>query len=175
MSKRKHLSCNLAIGIISAFSLSALVPTAAASDILTIDVSAGQYQIVNKGTEQMIEMEGFCNLMVPGKPMLPSRSFLIALPPGARVKSVEVNGIGAEQLPEDYRIIPCPPILPLADAPHYRELVNELQSEWYDNNQTVYSNDRAYPSMRGRLKSSGTLRKYSYVSVSFYPFSYHPQ
>jgi hypothetical protein len=175
MSKRKHLSRNLAIGIISVLSLSALVPTAAASDILTIDVSAGQYQIVNKGTEQMIEMEGFGYLMVPGKPMLPSKNFLIALPPGSRVVSVEVQGTRAEQLPEDYRIIPTPPILPLADAAHYRELVNELRSEWYDNNQTVYSDDQAYPSVRGKLNSLGTLRKYSYVSVSFYPFSYHPQ
>ncbi len=175
MSKRKHLSRNLAIGIISVLSLSALVPTAAASDILTIDVSAGQYQIVNKGTEQMIEMEGFGYLMVPGKPMLPSKNFLIALPPGSRVVSVEVQGIRAEQLPGDYRIIPTPPILPLADAAHYRELVNELRSEWYDNNQMVYSDDQAYPSVRGKLNSLGTLRKYSYVSVSFYPFSYHPQ
>jgi hypothetical protein len=175
MSKRKHLSRNLAFGIISVLSLSALVPTAAASDILTIDVNAGQYQIVNKGSEQMIEMEGFGYLMVPGKPMLPSKNFLIALPPGSRVVSVEVQGIRTEQLPGDYGIIPCPPILPLAGAPQYQQLVDELRSEWHENYQAVYSTDQPYPGVRGKLGSSGTLRKYSYVSVSFYPFSYHPQ
>ncbi|MGB2981513.1 MAG: hypothetical protein WBC77_09720, partial [Candidatus Zixiibacteriota bacterium] len=90
MSKSNHLICNLAIGIIPLLALSVLIPAAAASEALTIEVSAGRYQIVDKGTEQMIKMEGFGNLMVPGKPMLPSKSYLIALPPGARVQSVEV-------------------------------------------------------------------------------------
>jgi hypothetical protein len=53
--------------------------------------------------------------------------------------------------------------------------VEELQLEWQRNNQAVYSSDQAYPKERGKLKTSGTLRKYSYVSISFYPFSYHPQ
>ena len=103
---------SLGNGVILLLGISILVPASFASDILTMDVSAGRYQIIDKGTAQTIEMEEFGYLMVPGTPMLPSRNFLIALPPGSRVVSVEVQGIRAEQLPGDYRIVPCPRILP---------------------------------------------------------------
>ncbi|KPL00616.1 MAG: hypothetical protein AMJ91_03955 [candidate division Zixibacteria bacterium SM23_73_3] len=175
MHESKHLRHSLAIGIISALSLSALVPTSAASDILTIGVSAGPYQIVNKGAGQTIEMEGFGYLMDPGKPMLPSRSFLIALPPGARVQSVEVKGTGSERLPGTYRIMATPLTRPMTDLGQGEEFIDRLQRQWEENNQATYSSDQAYPRERGELRGSGTLRKYSYASVSFYPFSYHPR
>ncbi|MGB7060976.1 MAG: C25 family cysteine peptidase [Candidatus Zixiibacteriota bacterium] len=175
MRKRKHLSRKIAIGIISALLLSAFVPMTAASDILTIEVSAGQYQIVDKGAEQIIKMEGFGYLMDPGKPMLPSKSFLIALPPGARVQSVAVKGIGPEELPGAYRILPTPLISPMIALQQDNEFITRLERAWEENNQATYSSDQAYPGERGELKVSGTLRKYSYASVSFYPFGYHPQ
>ena len=150
------------------------VPSTEAEN-LTITVNAGEYQIKSVDEGQSIKMEEFGYLLAPGKPMLPAKSFLIALPAGARVQSVEVKGIGAAQLPGTYRIVPTPPILPLADPFQYRELIKELKREWQINNQAVYSTDQAYPKERGKLVSSGTLRKYSYASVSFYPFSYHPQ
>jgi len=175
MHESKHLRRSLAIGITAALLFSAMVPVVVASDFLTIEVSAGQYQIVNKDSEQMIEMDGFGYLMDPGKPMLPSRSFLIVLPPGARVQSVEVKGIASEQLPSAYQIMPTPLIRPMTDLGQGREFIERLEREWEDNNRAVYSSDQAYPGERGELKGSGTLRKYSYASVSFYPFSYHPQ
>jgi len=142
---------------------------------LTITVKAGEYQITDGDKGKRIEMEGFGYLMVPGKPMLPAKSFLIALPPGARVQSIEIKGIGALQLPGTYRIMPTPLIMPLADTEHLQDLIEEMQLEWQRNNQAVSSSNQAYPKERGMLISSGTLRKYSYASVSFYPFSYHPQ
>jgi hypothetical protein len=142
---------------------------------LIITVKAGEYQITSGDKGERIEMEGFGYLMVPGKPLLPAKNFLIALPPGTRVQSVEVKGIGGVQLPETYQIMPTPPFMPVADARQYPELVEKMKREWQRNNQAVYSSDQAYPKERGKLVSSGTLRKYSYASVSFYPFSYHPQ
>jgi hypothetical protein len=142
---------------------------------LTITVKADEYQIIIQDKGQRIEMEEFSYLMAPGKPMLPAKNFLIALPPGARVQSVEVKGIGAAQLPGTYQIIPTPPILPLVEPFQYPELVKKIRREWQINNQAIYSTDQLYPKERGKLVSSGTLRKYSYASVSFYPFSYHPQ
>jgi hypothetical protein len=175
MSKSEHLRHSLAIGVVAGLLFSALAATAAASDILTIDVSADQYQIVNKGAEQIIEMEGFGYLMDPGKPMLPSKSFLITLPPGARVQSVAVKGIGPEELPGTYRITPTPLIAPMIALQQDNEFITRLEREWEANNQTTYSSDQAYPGQRGELRGSGSLRKYSYASVSFYPFGYHPQ
>ena len=87
---------------------------------LTITVKTGEYQIKSEDKGQSIEMEEFGYLLVPGKPMLPAKSFLVALPPGARVQSVEVKGIDPAQLPGTYQIIPSPPILPLVDPLQYK-------------------------------------------------------
>ncbi len=165
----------LAIRITAILIVSASSPIAFGYDVLTTRVTAGEYRITSREEGQFIEMEGFGHLMVPGKPRLPAKDLLIALPPGARVHSVQVNGVGAEQLPAGYQIASTPPILPIADSPEYQELVKELLLEWQENNQLVYSTDKAYPKERGKLKAAGTLRKYSYASVSFYPFSYHPE
>lgn len=164
-----------AFGIVAAFVVSMATSPTAASHVLTTQLTAGEYQIVNRGDQQTIEMEGFSYLMVPGMPSLPAKNFLIALPPGAHVRSVEVKGTGATQLPGRYQIIPTPPVVPLVDPQQFPEYVNKARDEWQRNNQAVYLSDEAYPSERGKLTGSGGLRKYSYASVSFYPFSYHPQ
>ena len=141
---------------------------------LIVDAKAGVYKITGGEKGQRIQMEGFGYLSAPGKPLLPAKNFLIALPPGARVQSVEVRGINPAQLSGTYQIIPSPLILPAADLSSDSKILKELQDEWRRNNQAVYSSDQAYPENRGKLTSWGGLRKYSYASVSFYPFSYHP-
>ena len=175
MNRDRQFINSLAIGVVAFFLVLALSPMAEATAGLTVELRAGEYQITSGDKGEKIEMEGFGSLMVPGKPMLPAKNLLIALPPGARVKSVEVKGIGAKQLPGTYRIEPTPPILPLIDPVQHSELVEKMEREWQTNNQTVYSSDQPFPEERGGLVGSGTLRKYSYASVSFYPFSYHPQ
>lgn len=149
--------------------------TALGENVITLQVDAGDYRIVEKNDGQVVEMDGSGYLTAPGKPMLPARNFLIALPPGARVQSIEVAGFNVQQIPGRFNIPPAPPILPMVDFPQFQELINQLRDEWKETYQTTYSTDVAYPKERGKLKGSGTLRKYSYVSVSFYPFSYHPK
>jgi len=175
VGKNVPFRSSLAIGVTAMLLVSAVTSMSAAVDVLTTDLSAGQYQITNKGKGQIIEMDGFGFLMVPGKPMLPAKNFLIALPPGTRVESIEVRGMGVEQLPGAYRIMPTPLIRPMTELSQGQEFIQRLEREWEDNNQATYSSDEAYPGERGELKGSGTLRKYSYASVSFYPFTYHPK
>jgi hypothetical protein len=175
MIRRKHLKYLMILAVSLALALSAGAPATSASKVLTVDVYSQVYQIIDTDEGQRIEMEGFGYLTVPGKPMLPAKNFLIALPPGARVQSVEVEGIGATQLAGTYRIAPAPQIMPLLDARQFPELVEKMRKEWQSNNDFVYISDQAYPQERGILVASGTLRKYSYASVSFCPFSYHPQ
>ncbi len=173
---RKYHKVSVSVGI-EVLLLISLFFTASKleAENLTITVNAGDYQITDGDRGQRIEMEGFGYLMEPGKPLLPAKNFLIALPPGSRVQSVQVEGIGAQQLPGTYRIVSAPPIMPLADPVQYPKLVEKMQGEWQRNKEAVYSSDQAYPKERGKLRGSGTLRKYSYASVCFYPFSYHPQ
>ncbi len=137
-------------------------------------IKSGKYKIIHEDGGQRIIMEGFGCRMEPGKPMLPEREVLIALPPCARVQQVEVHGIGGTLLSKTYRIVPAPPIVPLAETPLSRELTSRMQREWRENKETTYSTDGVYPKEIGKITNSGSLRKYAYVSVSVCPFSYRP-
>jgi hypothetical protein len=129
-------------------------------------LQSGEYRMVQDGGGHRIDMEGFRCSTGPGNPQLPSKRFLIALPPGARVQSTELSGT--------YRIAPTPPPLPLAGPEAYPRLLREMNEEWEENYRAVYSGDLGYPEETGKLVGAGSLRKYSYACVSFCPFRYRP-
>ncbi|UCD18146.1 MAG: hypothetical protein JSV44_04335 [Candidatus Zixiibacteriota bacterium] len=140
---------------------------------LTITLEAGDYRIIDQGSgEQMIMMDDFGRLLVPGKPMLPARTFLIALPPGAQVLSVALDDVGAREIPGQYNIKPAPPVLP---ADLRSELVRECRLKWQRNYDLTYSSDVLYPAVAGEYSGTGALRKYNFVKVAYAPFSYRPQ
>jgi hypothetical protein len=171
----KLLTNGLAVAALTVFLVLLAAPIVSGTGVTIIRVTASEYEIIDKDGEQIIEMDGFGYLMAPGKPLLPAKNFLIALPPGARAQSVEVTGMGEKQLAGSYKILPSPTPLPLLDPVQFPEFFDKLRRQWEENNQAVYSTDNAYPAQRGKLNGSGSLRKYSYASVSFYPFSYRPQ
>jgi hypothetical protein len=49
-----------------------------------------------------------------GKPSLPQASFLVVIPPGARVKRVEIISSESEILPGTYKIMPAQPPRPIS-------------------------------------------------------------
>ena len=130
------------------------------------------FNIFNLGGGQRLELEGFGYLMVPGKPMLPVKTYLFALPPGAEVTSVDFKTGSPTQLQRSYDILPFDPIIILDDSKSDEQ--EKLMEEWKNNYQVTYSSDQDYPAEVGRVTGSGTLRKYSYVSVSVCPFRYYP-
>lgn len=161
--------------------LGCLAPTAASlapADLpvgrTRVVIDSGEYRILPEDDGQRIFMEGFGFRMEPGKPMLPEKEVLLALPPGARVGRVEIRGIGGAPVYGITRIVPAPPIVPLAEPLLRRELAARMTREWQDNNAAAYSTDAPYPEEIGRISGSGSLRKYAYVSVSVCPFEYRP-
>ena len=150
-------------------------PLAAGS--LTLSVFTPDYRITQTGVYHQIVLDGYGSLAEPGKPILPEKRLYVALPPGARVTSVQVTGIGATVLPGSFRIEPAPALQPTASPERLGvgELRRRMQAEWQANYEAVYSSDRPYPETRGQLVGSGSLRKYAYAAVSFYPFSYLPR
>jgi len=131
------------------------------------------YRIVNSSDGQKIEMKGFNYLIIPGKPLLPSKKVLIALPPDAKVESITIEGLNATQLPGVYNIISTPPIIPLGDLDLQK--YESLQKEWRENKEETYLSNQSYPSVMGRFLGIGTLRRYLYASVSLSPFIYYPR
>ena len=149
-------------------------PADGPTDQVEIVVRSADYRVLLADGGQRIVMEGFGYRMQPGRPMLPEKKLLIALPPGARVLRVEAQGIGGRLLSGIDRIAPAPPIVPLGESRPRRELAARMRLEWRESNEAAYSTDDAYPKEIARITGSGGLRKYAYASVSVCPFSYRP-
>ena len=140
---------------------------------LSVTLNAGDFRI--EDTEeglQTIQMVNFGSLLVPGKPMLPVKVFMIALPPGAEVISVDISRNSGIELPGTYKIEPAPPI-----APCHKNSPVPMGShnDWQENYESTYSSDASYPEQVGKYLGTGQLRKYKFARVAFFPFIYHPK
>jgi len=133
--------------------------------------SIDKLRFLNKNGYQRIEIDSFSFLTDIGKPMLPAKNFLFALPPNARVRSVDFQFDKLTQLPGFYNIEPNPMIIPIDDT---QNLYEKIQEEWKENNQITYYSNQVFPFENGKITSTGTFRKYPYVSLSVCPFLYYP-
>ena len=133
--------------------------------------SIDEFRFFNKNGYQRIEIDSYSFLTDIGKPMLPTKNYLFALPPSARVRSVDFQFDKLTQLPGFYNIEPAPIIIQIDDT---QNLYEKVQEEWIENNQLTYYSDQVYPSENGKITGTGTFRKYPYVSLSVCPFQYFP-
>lgn len=169
--KRQKLVIYLSVGLLVMGSFIGGSPLRAENLIITLQ--AGEYEIVNVDEgQQVIKMQGFGNLLVPGKPMLPAKCFMIALPPGAEVISVTSTSTDLMEIQGRYLIKPAPPVLPSEDR---EEMVKKCRRKWQLNYDITYSSDQAYPEGGWEYLGTGGLRKYTFVRVGYSPFSYYPQ
>ena len=143
-------------------------------DSITISLSYPDFEIVEDEGKHTINMEGYNYLTEPGKPLLPSKKILIALPPDSIAESVYVNGLNIRQVPGFYQIKPASKALPDCSGFLDEKHLEEIDKEWNENYAITYSSDNPYPGIAGELFSQGTYHKIAYVSVNLYPFVYHP-
>lgn len=141
---------------------------------MTVTLHAGDYGLTRTADGHRIEMDGFGLLMDPGKPLLPLKRFLFLLPLGARATSVTVISARETALSGQYDIVPFSGILPIPGSPFFEEQIERLQTEWQESHESVYGSDKPFPVEIAWLAGTGTLRKYSYASVSYSPFTYNP-
>ena len=134
-------------------------------------LSAGDYEFVEAGEDyQQIEMTDFGQLLMPGKPKLPSRVFHIAIPPGVKVNNVTVTRLGATKLPGIYNIAPAPMVIPLSANKNEIEKISAAYTIALKN---AYSSDSPYPAETASFIGQGGYRKYNLAQVRYSPFSYN--
>ena len=140
---------------------------------LNVELNAEEYEIIktSEGFHE-IRMEKFGNLLTPGKPMLPGKIFLIAIPPGAEVNSINVKGMGCDEIRGKFRIAPAPAVFPMDNR---QDLVEDARKIYLSNKATHYSSDQCYPEKKGWYSGEGAFGKYKYVKVTFSPFTYFPK
>jgi len=164
--------------ILAVMALAAVViPGFALSETMVVNLDlpdGSEYRVADTGNGHRVDIEGYGYLTTPGEPMLPAKSILICLPPGARVRSVDVDLTGGEEFLGRFRIKPAPMILPLGFACDQREYRRQMRAEYERNTQLAYSSSATFPPRPGRITGSGSWREYRYVSVSVCPCTYHP-
>lgn len=130
-----------------------------------------KYNFITNENLQTIEIKNFGYLMTPGKPMLPAKSYLFALPPGLKATFIEYETINKIQIQGTYNIKPVDPFILLdnSDSEKYRS-----NKEWNKNYESTYSKNQYYPEKQVIITGSGTFRKYSYIQILICPFSYNP-
>jgi hypothetical protein len=155
--------------------LLSLVPAAgafAADGAVTVLLESGPFEVVSCEYGQRIEMEGFQARPEPGRPALPARRFLVALPPGAQVLGVETAPAAGIEIDGTWRIAATTPFLPLAEAADQLRLLGEIDARWRAEKAAAYATDAPWPEEPVELVGTGGLRKYAYACVSFTPFTY---
>jgi hypothetical protein len=142
---------------------------------VTVTLEAESFNVFEEPHGQRLKMDDFGHLTTPGRPHLPMKKFLIALPPGTRAESIEILRTRTSQLPGTYRIVPSSPIVPLPDMQRWDDAMKRMQGEWQAEYDALYLSDLPFPSEAAWLAGRGALRKYSYAAVAFCPFTYYPE
>ena len=143
-------------------------------DSFVISFSYPDFEIVEDNGEHIIKMEGYNYLLEPGKPLLPSKKTLIALPPNSIIESVDIVGLNIRQIPGFYKIKPASKILPDCYNLECEKYLDKIDEEWKENYTLTYSSDNPFPISAGELISQGTYHKVSYAAIFLYPFVYQP-
>jgi hypothetical protein len=129
---------------------------------LTVSLHARPYEIkqLNEGVD--IRMKDFGSSLNPGEPKLPAKTFLIGLPPGAEVTSVQLVTEHHKEIPGTYQIVPAPP---------FAATSNESYT-W--RNRAIYTSEGPYPQQVYEYLGMTQLRKYKIARVQFTPLVYYP-
>jgi hypothetical protein len=162
----------------TAFALVALVAAVTDAEVIRIRVDLpdmDEYRVVDSGSGCKLEFDACGYLMVPGKPMLPTKTFVVALPPGTVASAIDVETVGPDEIAGTYLLASCPMPVPLDRAEHHEPYLKEMARNCRLAASRTYASDEAYPPEMGSIMASGSLGQYRYVSVSVCPCRYHPQ
>ncbi len=140
--------------------------------VITVTIPIGSYEFVKENQGLGVSIENFGRLLIPGKPILPSKIFSIAIPPGAVVEDISFESDNNILLPGTYKIAPNPLSRVIGSADPATSARDQQQ---YDQNfKSVYTQDTPYPQSIGEVVGTGGYRKYNLVDVRINPIIYYP-
>jgi hypothetical protein len=139
---------------------------------ISVEIPVGEYEITDTKNGQKIKLEDYGHLMIPGQPLLPSKIFAIAIPPGSFFTDVTFNAGKGIELSGKYDIVPSdiPGLIGEDNQEFYR-----IQQEEYDERyKKIYGSDEPYPESVGEVVRKAGYRNYNLVDVRIMPFTYYP-
>jgi hypothetical protein len=135
------------------------------AEVITIQLTAEQPRF-----EQGIPLIQGCNkLQIPGTPILPAQSTLLALPAGSEVISVDVS-VGTPQTLVAGELPIAPPSLPLCDD---RKLFEQAM-ERYEHNKQYLTSCTLFPAQPFHVSKMSHFRTIPFVRITYFPVLYAP-
>jgi hypothetical protein len=123
------------------------------------------YQIDDTGSgRQVIVMEDFGVLPIPGYPQLPAKVYNIALPPQADFASLNLQVVS--QNLADQGIVDIPPLPPMAAWIDGQQVIQDYED--------VYTRDEFFPASPVQVIGTAQMRKWRYIRILYCPFQYNP-
>jgi hypothetical protein len=110
-------------------------------------------------------VQGFNKLQTAGMPVLPAKSYVLALPPGSRVISVDVSH-GAPQPLKSAEPLLSRPRLPLCSD---ERATREAIERWHRNKTLFQSGTGEFPAKPVYWSKMSHFRNIPFVRVSYFP------
>ncbi|MCP4634101.1 MAG: T9SS type A sorting domain-containing protein [candidate division Zixibacteria bacterium] len=166
-------SMMLSFAVLVLLLMTATAPASQNQNILSIEFPSGDYEIKSTADGQRVILEDYGCLLVPGKPILPSKTFAIAIPPGAEI--VDVNYITGRAVNVSNSIDIQPSPLPRVIGEE-NPAIYEVEKQRYENNyKSVYGKDKPYPENLVEFVGKAGYRRYNLADIRVTPFEYKPQ
>lgn len=168
-------------GTVSLFAFVSLVfltyGAALAVETISFEVESAEYGISTGPLGgEVIRMDGFRTSGQPGAPLLPRKTFDVALPPSVNWDTVVVRAqdVAKSGLPGSYDIEPAGPSVAWPAE-------GEKIVDWGDAGKivggkdiTVYGVNEYNPRHCAEMRGFSQMRKWKFVRVRFSPFAYNP-
>ena len=139
---------------------------------IVTSIPVGNYEIESTDQGDIVTVEDYGRLLVPGKPDLPTKIFAIAIPPSAQYVDISYDTGERIELPGEYNVRPIPlPQVIGVEKPEVREKEDQVYNENYE---ITYNIDEIYPASIVEFERTAGFRKYNLVDVRVNPFSYKP-
>ena len=140
--------------------------------VISTSIPIGDYEIESLDEVDIVTVEDFGRLLIPGNPDLPTKIFAIAIPPGSEFVDLTYDLGEGIVLSGEYNILPVPlPQVIGKEDPFVRQ--NEEQT-YYENYENTYSSDIPYPGSIVEFERKAGFRKYNLVDVRINPVTYEP-
>jgi hypothetical protein len=132
--------------------------------VITVHLTAEQPRFENG----IPLIQGFNKLQIPGTPILPAQSTVLALPPGSKVHSVDVM-CGPREVLANKNISIGLPSLPLC----FDEKVTHNALERYERNRDYFkTSGEMFPQQPIYYSKMGYFRNIPFIKVTYFPLLY---
>jgi len=149
------------------------VGTAVAQE-LELEITSPAPEVQDQDGGQVVRMQGYGTITIPGAPELPVRGYQVLLPPDADLNTVNIRVVRMEQheVPGTFDIGPAPPML--AVDSESRAYWGEAKSVRDGRDMGIYGANAMFPAPVIELESVGRLRHWKLARIRFAPVQYNP-